>query len=170
MLYLILLSSFLRLTFIYLLSHLFILVFCFLFFCSLSIRRMHLPPVLYYLISSSLRYVSFLSFFFFFSFLHVFPLPYVMGCLIYLYASSTVMHSFLLISLSPPVFLFPRSSLSLSPYITPQLRRFLPLWAHPWKVSLIGLIWCLRSQLLPLLLLHREFLPRLLSLPPRWYP
>ena len=53
------------------LTHLFIFVFCFLFFYSLSIRRMHLPPVLYYLMSPSLRYVSLFSSFFFFSFAHI---------------------------------------------------------------------------------------------------
>ena len=63
--------AFLRLTLIYLLTYLFFFVFYFLFFCSLSIRRMHLPRVLYYLMCLSLRYVSFLSSFHFFSFVQI---------------------------------------------------------------------------------------------------
>ena len=71
--YIYLYRVFLRLTLIHLLTHLFIFifVFCFLFSCNLSIRRMHLPPVLYYLMSPGLRCVSFLSSFFFFSFAHI---------------------------------------------------------------------------------------------------
>ena len=138
-----------QLTLIHLLTHLFIFVFYFLFFCSLSIRKMHLPPVLYYLMSPSLRYVSFLSF-----------------CIInsYAFLSSSFFFSFFF-------FWFPKASLSLSPYITLQLRSFLPPWAHLWKVSLMGLMWYLRSWLLPHLLLYREFLLRLLlSLPLSRYP
>ena len=37
-------------------------------------------------------------------------------------------------------FLSSRISPSLSPYTTSQLRRFLPPWAHPWEVSLMGLM------------------------------
>ena len=69
--YLFIYIAFLRLTRIHWLTHLFIFVFCFLFSCNLSIRRMHLPPVLYYLMSPGLRCVSFLSSFFFFSFAHI---------------------------------------------------------------------------------------------------
>ena len=135
--------AFLRLTLIHLLTHLFIFVFYFLFFCSLSIRRMHLQPVLYYLMSPSVRYVSFLSSFFFFSFPHIsfaichwlFHLPF------------SIITSYVLLcsSFFPPLFFFfvclsSRISPSLSPYTTPRLRRFLPPWAHPWEVSLIGLM------------------------------
>lgn len=63
--------AFVWLTLIHLLTRLFIFVFCFLFFCSLSIRWIYLPPVPYYLMSQSLRYVSFLSSFFFFSLAHI---------------------------------------------------------------------------------------------------
>ena len=57
-------------------------------------------------------------------------------CLSRLVTGSFVLHPFLF-------FLFFRMSPSLSLYITPQLRSFLPPWAHPWKASLMGLMLCL---------------------------
>ena len=117
----------LQLTLIHLLTYLFIFVFCFLFFCSLSIRRMHLPPVLYYLMSPSLRYVLFLSFFFFFSFAHISSV--ICHWLSHLPFSIINSYGFLSSSFFPLFFLFSRSSSSLSPYITPRLRRFL-LYGH----------------------------------------
>ena len=119
---------------------------------------------------------------YFSSLLHRFPLPYAIGCLIFLSASLLVMDFFVphlffynylfifILFLSSSFFLSSRMSSSLSPYIISRLRSFLPPWTHPWKVSLMGLMWCLRLQLLPLLLLHREFLLRLLSLPLCQYP
>ena len=135
--------AFLRLTLILLLTHLFIFVFCFLFFCNLSITRMHLPPVLYYLMSPSLRYVSVLSSFFFFSFAHISSA--ICHWLSHLPLSIIISYRFLCSSFFFFFFLSSKMSLSLSPYITPRLRRFLPPWAHLWEVSLIGLMWCLRS-------------------------
>ena len=116
--------AFLRLTLIRLSTHFFLFILWFLFFCSLSIRRMHLPLVLYYLMSPSLRYIPFLPTFFFFFFLHLLLLPHAIGCLIFLSASSPAIGSFV------PHFFFSflssRMSPSLSLYITPRLRRFLP--------------------------------------------
>ena len=133
--YLFIYIALLRLTRIHWLTHLFIFVFYCLFFCSLSIRRIHLQPVLYNLMSPSLRYVSFLSSFFFFSFAHIsfaicpwfFQLPF----------SIIISYGFLCSSFFPPFFfLSSRISPSLSPYTTPRLRRFLP----PWEVSLMRLM------------------------------
>ena len=96
------------------------------------------------------------------SLLHRFPLPYAIGCLISLSASLPIIDFFV-----PHLFCFfflsSRMGLSLSSYIIPRLRSFLPLWAHPWKVSLMGLMSCLELRLLPLQLLHKELLLRLLS-------
>ena len=60
---------------------------------------------------------------------------------------------------------FFRMSLSLSLYIIPPPRSFLPPWVHPLKAFLIGLMLCLGPRLLPLQSLHRELLLRLLSPP-----
>ena len=56
----------------------------------------------------------------------------------FLFDSSMITHSSLSHFLPFSFFVLLRPSPSLSPYITPRLRRFLPQWAHPWKVSLIG--------------------------------
>ena len=125
-------------TFIHLLTHLFIFIFVFyfLFSCSLSIRRMHLPPVLYYLMSSSLRCVSFLSSFFFFSSAHISST--ICHWLSHFPLSIIISYGFLCPSFFPHFFFPFRMSLSLSLNITPRLKRFMPLWAHPRKVSLMG--------------------------------
>ena len=124
----------------------------FLFFFSLSSRRTRQSPVQSYLMSPSLRYISFLLFLFFSS--HVLPLPHVVN-------SPFGLHIHIYI---PFYFIFFRRSPNLSPYIALLPRKSPPPWVYPWRAFLMGPMW--HSQHLLPLLLHLRFLPKLPPLPP----
>ena len=110
--------------------------FCLLFFCSLSTRRTYLPPALYCLISLSWRYVSLSSSI---PFLHVFPLPCVIVCLVFSLSSSfrIYMHYHLLrvplLLIFLFCFMFFSLSLSPSPSITPMTKEVCAAMGTPME-------------------------------------
>ena len=123
---------FLRLTPILVDSFLF-----FFFFGSLNTRT-NLSLILYCLISPNLKYVSLFSLSFFFLFCTYFPChvsliaPFFSLLFFSLHQLSCIVLPFIFFFFF--CFTFFRLSPSLSPYITPRLRRFLLPWAHPLRV------------------------------------